>query len=186
MTVPTSSSARRKARAVRSPVAQDKRTRMTESPLRNLGSVSPPEFFKPKKKRGNRNKYILLMKRSLLTGRPFFPPAIRGVSVHISLTFSRTILQCRSKALTRASNLRLLRHDIRTCVCDRTAVWRMESGPDVNSYSSICAISNSLQTMLASTLKTACQMLVFSTASGWTYISSLRGFARRSLISSAL
>jgi hypothetical protein len=29
-------------------------------------------------------------------------------------------------------------------VCDRTAVWRIESGPDVNSCSSNCAISNSL------------------------------------------
>jgi len=64
------------------------KTRMTLSPLRN----------------------ILLMNRSLLTPLP--PPL--GFSVHISFTFSRTILQCRSKALTRASNFRLLRQEIRT------------------------------------------------------------------------
>ena len=80
--------------------------------------------------------YILLINLSLLTGLPFFPPAVFGVSVHISFTFSNTILQWRSNALTLARSLRLLRHDIRTCVCDRTAVWRIERGPDVNSCSS--------------------------------------------------
>lgn len=89
--------------------------------------------------------HILLINRSLLMGLPFFPPANRGVSVHISLTFSNTMLQCRSKALTRASSLRLLRHDISTWVCERTAVCRMDSGPEVNSCCSSCAISNSLR-----------------------------------------
>jgi hypothetical protein len=46
--------------------------------------------------------YILLMKRSLFTPLPL-PPL--GFSVHISFTFSRTMLQCRSKALTRDQNL---------------------------------------------------------------------------------
>ena len=37
------------------------------------------------------------MNLSLLTGLPFFlPSALRGVSVHISFTFSRTMLQWRS------------------------------------------------------------------------------------------
>lgn len=91
--------------------AQLNSTIMTESPLRN----------------------ILLMKRSLLTLLPFFPSLSFGVSVHISLTFSSTMLQCLSKAFTLASSLRLLRHEIRTWVWLRTAVWRSESGPEVNS-----------------------------------------------------
>lgn len=73
------------------------------------------------------------MKRSLLIGRPGFPLASLGVSVHISFTFSSTMLQCRSKALTRASSLRLLRIEIRTWVWLRTAVWRIERGPAENS-----------------------------------------------------
>lgn len=36
-----------------------------------------------------------------------FPLPALGASVHISLTFSRTILQCLSKALTRPRSLRL-------------------------------------------------------------------------------
>lgn len=84
------------------------------------------------------------MNRSLFTGLPFLPVLVLGVSVHISLTFSSTMLQWRSKALTRASSLRLLRHEMRTWECDRTAVWRMERGPEVNSCSSSCATSYSL------------------------------------------
>jgi hypothetical protein len=98
--------------------SQLRSTRMTLSPLRN----------------------ILLMKRSLLTPRP---PALL-FSVHISLTFSSTMLQWRSKALTRASSLRLLRHEISTCVCVRVAVWRMDSGPVDSSCASSTPISYSL------------------------------------------
>src|SRR5262245_2145882 len=85
--------------------------------------------------------HILLIKRSLFTPFPL-PPL--GFSVHISLTFSSTMLQCRSNALTLASNLRLFRHEIKTWVCDRVAVWRMDSGPDVSSCSSKIEISYSL------------------------------------------
>ena len=91
---------------------QDKRTSTTLSPRRKS----------------------LLMKRSRLIGLPFLPSAFRGVSLHISLTFSSTMLQWRSKALTRASSLRLLRVEIRTWVWLRTAVWRSERGPEVNSW----------------------------------------------------
>jgi len=84
------------------------------------------------------------MNLSLFTGLPFLPPEARGVSDHISLTFSKTILQCLSKALTLANSFRLLRHEISTWVWERTAVWRMESGPEVNSYSSRRATSYSL------------------------------------------
>src|SRR4051794_28618222 len=88
--------------------------------------------------------HILLINLSLLTGLPFLPADVLGVSVHISFTFSNTILQCLSKALTRASSFRLLRQEIRTWACDRTAVWRIDRGPEVNSCSSSCAISYSL------------------------------------------
>lgn len=131
--------------------AQLSKTRITLSPRRN----------------------ILLMNRSLFTTRPFLPSAVRGVSLHISFTFSRTILQWRSNALTLPSSLRLFRHEMRTCVCCRTAVWRRERGPDVNSCVSRTEISYSLALLLAV---------------GWgrrgrscAYVSSARGFARSSL-----
>jgi len=50
--------------------------------------------------------------------RPSQPPRplVRPpTSVHISVTFSRIMLQCRSKALTRPSSLWLLRALMRTC-----------------------------------------------------------------------
>ena len=59
-----------------------RRTRITESPRRNIFDTY----------------------RSLFTCFAFLPFP-RGFSVQISFTFSRTILQCRSKALTRASSL---------------------------------------------------------------------------------
>jgi len=99
------------------------KTKMTLSPLRN----------------------ILLMNLSLLT--PFaFPFAF---SVHISFTFSRTILQWRSNALTRASSFRLFRHEIRTCVCVRVAVMRIERGPVDSSCASRRETSYSLGGKLA-------------------------------------
>lgn len=88
--------------------------------------------------------HILLMNLSLLMGLPFFPCALRGVSVHISFAFSNTMLQCLSKALTLARSFLLLRHETRTWLWLRTAVWRMERGPAVNSCSSTRATSYSL------------------------------------------
>ena len=117
-------------------------TKITESPLKNLDTellISMYHLRRPKQ------TDILLMNLSLFTGLPFFPPASRGVSVHISLTFSNTMLQCRSKALTLANSFRLFRHEIKTCVCDRTAVCRIERGPDVNSCSSSSDTSYSLR-----------------------------------------
>ena len=58
--------------------------------------------------------HSLLMNLSLLTGFPFLPLASRGVSVHISLQFSRIMLQCLSNAFTRARILRLFRTDTST------------------------------------------------------------------------
>jgi hypothetical protein len=104
--------------------------------------ATPKEDSKSYKSRSS--AYILEMNLSLLTGLPFLPWAFRGVSVHISLTFSSTMLQCLSKALTLASSFLLFRHDIKTWVCERTAVWRMESGPALNSCSSRSEISYSL------------------------------------------
>jgi len=88
---------------------------MTESPRRN----------------------ILLMYRSLLTGFAFFVPfPVFGNSVHISFTFSKTILQCRSNAFTRPSSFLLFRQLIRTCVLFRTDSVKIERGPVLNSSSS--------------------------------------------------
>lgn len=133
----------------RHPPHQLRSTRITESPLKNLKLAvsSSLNEYRTQRREGGRFRiptHILLMNRSLFRGLPFLPLAARGVSVHISLTFSSTMLQCRSNALTRASSLRLLRHEMRTWVCERTAVWRMESGPVVNSYSSSWEISYSL------------------------------------------
>lgn len=84
---------------------------------------------------------ILLINLSLLT--PLELPF--GFSVHISFTFSKTMLQWRSNALTRASSFRLFRHDIRTWVCVRVAVMRMDSGPVDNSCASSRETSYSLE-----------------------------------------
>lgn len=90
-------------------------------------------------------KNILLMKRSLLTGFAFaFPFPVFGTSVHISLTFSKTMLQCLSKALTRPSNFLLLRQLIRTWVLLLTLCVNTYKGPVVNSSSSVFAFSPSL------------------------------------------
>jgi len=90
------------------------RTRITESPRRN----------------------ILEMNRSLFTGLDFFLPfPAFGFSVHISLTSTRTMLQCRSKALTRPKSRRLFRQLMRICVLYFTAWVRTDRGPVWNSSS---------------------------------------------------
>lgn len=134
---------------------------MTESPRRNLQmkTVSfifisqlehhrifpftsqyqtlPISFIPSHQKTGGKVKtYIFETNLSLLTGLPFFPWAFLGVSIHISFTFSSTMLQCLSNAFTLASNFRLFRQEIRTCACDRTAVCKIDNGPEVNSCSS--------------------------------------------------
>lgn len=110
---------------------------MTESPRKNLRATLASD---PNGLRRSRcfscvpgMTHILLMNLSLLTGLPFLPLDSFGVSVHISFTFSRTMLQCLSNALTRASSFLLFRIEIRTWVWLRTAVWRIERGPAENS-----------------------------------------------------
>lgn len=94
---------------------------MTESPRRN----------------------ILGMKRSRFTGLAFFLPLpVLGNSVHISLTFSRTMLQCRSKALTRPRSFLLLRQLMSTCVLLRTDCVNTDKGPVLNSSSSFRSSSS--------------------------------------------
>lgn len=93
--------------------------------------------------------YILLMNLSLLIGLPFLPLASLGVSVHISFTFSRTMLQCLSKALTRARSFLLFRMEIRTCVWLRTAVCRIERGPAENSSVGALRSATALKHFLA-------------------------------------
>jgi len=78
-------------------------------------------------------KNILLINLSLLTGFLFFP---FGTSVHISFTFSNTMLLCLSKSFTRANSFLLLRREIRTCVWFLTDCWRTERGPWLISCSS--------------------------------------------------
>ncbi len=75
-------------------------------------------------------KNILATYLSLFTGFDFdFPLPDLGVSVHISLTFSSTMLKCRSKAFTLANSFRLFRQLIRTCVLCFTDWLRTERGP---------------------------------------------------------
>jgi hypothetical protein len=111
----------------------------------------------------------------LLTFRPACPLARRGVSVHISFAFSRTMLQCRSNALTRARSFLLFRHEMRTWVRERTAVWRMERGPVVSSCSSTCATSYSL--WIGVLVKT-----LHRRRGGDTYVKSARGLLKSSLL----
>merc|ERR1719351_416218 len=91
------------------------RTRMTESPRKN----------------------ILLINLSLLTGLAFFLPfPVLGISVHISFTPSKTMLQCLSKALTLPKSFLLFRQLIKTCVLFLTDCVKTLSGPVLNSSSS--------------------------------------------------
>lgn len=90
-------------------------TKMTESPRRNIFEIN----------------------RSLLTGLTFFLPfPVRGTSVHISLTLSSTMLQCRSNAFTRPKSFLLLRQLIRTWVLFLTDCVSTDRGPVLNSSSS--------------------------------------------------
>lgn len=105
-------------------------TSMTESPLKNIFDI----------------------KRSLFTGLTFFLPLpVLGSSVHISLTFSNTMLQWRSKALTRPSNFLLLRQFIKTCVLFFTDCVKTLKGPVLNSSSSWRANSSGVNSDLGFT-----------------------------------
>jgi len=103
------------------------RTRITLSPLRN----------------------ILGMYLSLFTGFAFFLPLpVFGVSVHISLTFSSSMLQCLSNAFTLHSNFLLFLQLINTCVLFLTLCVSTDNGPVLNSSSSLFAISSSVSSLL--------------------------------------
>lgn len=94
---------------------------MTESPRRNIFEIN----------------------LSLLTGLAFFFPFPGfGISVHISLTFSNTMLQCRSKALTLPSNFLLFLQLISTWVLLRTDIVKTDNGPVLNSSSSLACNSS--------------------------------------------
>lgn len=98
-------------------------TKITASPLRN----------------------IFDMNRSLFTGFAFFLPLPgRGLSVHISFTFSSTMLQWRSNAFTRPNSFLLLRQLISTCVLFFTDCVRTDSGPVLNSSSSRACSSSAV------------------------------------------
>ena len=86
---------------------------------------------------------------SLLTGLALlFPFPVFGTSVHISFTFSSTMLKCRSNALTRASSLRLFRQLMRTCVFCLTDWVSTDRGPVWNSSSSLFLSSSSVNSDL--------------------------------------
>merc|ERR1719347_1740576 len=103
------------------------RTRMTESPRRN----------------------ILEMNLSLLTGLAFFLPLpVFGSSVHISLTPSRTMLQCLSNAFTLPSNFLLFLQLISTCVLFFTESVSTLKGPVWNSSCSLASLSSGVISFL--------------------------------------
>merc|ERR1719458_453152 len=103
------------------------RTRITESPLRN----------------------ILEMNLSLFTGFAFFLPfPVLGSSVHISLTPSSTMLQCLSKAFTRPSSFLLFLQLIRTWVLFFTESVRTLRGPVENSSCSFASLSSGVMSAL--------------------------------------
>lgn len=65
-------------------------------------------------------------------------------SVHISFTFSRIMLQCRSNARTLASSFLLFLQLIRTCVLALTLDVSTDSGPERNAESSSLVVPGSL------------------------------------------
>ena len=91
------------------------------------------------RKEGGSN--ILPINRSLFTGLRFFPSTFLGISVHISFTFSNTMLQCLLKAFMCARSLRLLRYEVRTWLWMCIAARRIERGLVENSHFSSSAIS---------------------------------------------
>ena len=101
-------------------------TKITESPRRNIFAI-----------------YL-----SLLIGFAFLPFPVLGISYHISLTFSKTILQCLSNAFTRPNNFLLFRQLINTCVLFFTDVINTDNGPVLNSSSSRCFNSSNVSSDL--------------------------------------
>ena len=90
---------------------------MTESPRRN----------------------ILLMNRSMFTGFALPEPfPVLFTSLHISFTFSRTMLQCRSKAFTLPRSFLLFRQLISTCAFVFTLCINTDSGPPWLCWSLSC------------------------------------------------
>ena len=120
--------------------SQNKAALTAQSPTLGLATTSITE---------SPRKNILAITRSLFTPRAFFrpfpPPPAR--SVHISVTPSSTMFMWRSKALTRASSLRLLRRLMRTGDDVETAVERRESGPLCKAAlgSAVAEVAESLQ-----------------------------------------
>ena len=127
-------------------------TRMTESPLKNIllmyrSLLTGLAFFLPEmitymiNKSTNeelqwyRQKLVICAKMIKNWGNNL-PFPVLGSSVHISLTFSRTMLQCLSKALTRPKSFLLFLQLMRTWVLFLTDWVRTDRGPVLNSSSS--------------------------------------------------
>merc|ERR1712241_1581755 len=102
-------------------------TRMTESPRRN----------------------IFDMNLSLFTGLAFFfPLPVFGNSVHISLTPSRTMLQCLSNAFTLPRSFLLFLQLMRTWVLFFTLSVSTLRGPVWNSSCSLASLSSGVSSFL--------------------------------------
>lgn len=93
-------------------------------------------------------KNIFATYLSLLTGFAFFPFPLFGVSVHISLQFSKTMLQWRSNARTLANIFLLFRQLINTWVLSLTDWVSTDRGPVLNSSSSFCFSSSRVSSLL--------------------------------------
>ena len=111
------------------------RTRMTESPrknilLINLSLLTGLAFFLPEK-----IKFCKIYTNKLIKFQ-MLPFPVLGISVHISFTPSKTMLQCLSKALTLPKSFLLFRQLIKTCVLFLTDCVKTLSGPVLNSSSS--------------------------------------------------
>jgi len=104
------------------------RTMMTESPRRNIllmkrSLLTGWAFFFPLPVLGTwciqaqHLAYVTSrqVNSNVLSSEEIYVNKTLHTSVHISLTFSRTILQCLSKALTRPRSFLLLRQLISTC-----------------------------------------------------------------------
>ena len=127
-------------------------TRMTESPLKNIllmyrSLLTGLAFFLPEmityminkstieELQWYRQKLVICAKIIKNWGNNL-PFPVLGSSVHISLTFSRTMLQCLSKALTRPKSFLLFLQLMRTWVLFLTDWVRTDRGPVLNSSSS--------------------------------------------------
>lgn len=125
-----------------------RRTKITESPLKNIFEMKRSlltgfTFFLPLPVRGISVHISFTLENSVKMTRKIwyyiwmYIPELHWRSKMFANTYlSRTMLQWRSKALTRPSNFLLLRQLMRTCVLFFTDCVSTDNGPVLNSSSS--------------------------------------------------